>query len=158
MPPTAPSNSNSYLRLLVMVWADDSTEFSEIVGNEDAQTPFASIKDRNLRDGVSDLLEVLDGRERKIIFQRFGLADGKPKTLEAVGRKFGLTRERIRQIQNIALTKLRGKACRSAADGSPMRLRSYFQIASKPNRICRTSECGGESCEDRIESAKIFVD
>ncbi len=122
MPPTAPSNSNSYLRLLVMVWADDSTEFSEIVGNEDAQTPFASIKDRNLRDGVSDLLEVLDGRERKIIFQRFGLADGKPKTLEAVGRKFGLTRERIRQIQNIALTKLRGRACRSAADGSPMRL------------------------------------
>jgi hypothetical protein len=55
MPPTAPSNSNSYLRLLVRVWADDSTEFSEIVGNEDAQAPFASIKDRNLRDGVSDL-------------------------------------------------------------------------------------------------------
>jgi hypothetical protein len=55
MPPTALSNSNSYLRLLVRVWADDSTEFSEIVGNEDAQAPFASIKDRNLRDGVSDL-------------------------------------------------------------------------------------------------------
>ena len=56
---------------------------------------------------VSDLLEVLDDRERKIIFQRFGLDGGKPKTLEEVGKKFGVTRERIRQLQNIALAKLR---------------------------------------------------
>jgi DNA-directed RNA polymerase sigma subunit (sigma70/sigma32) len=46
---------------------------------------------------VSDLLEVLDDREHKIIFQRFGLDGGKPKTLEEVGKKFGVTRERIRQ-------------------------------------------------------------
>ena len=43
----------------------------------------------------------------KIIFQRFGLDGGKPKTLEEVGKKFGVTRERIRQLQNIALSKLR---------------------------------------------------
>jgi len=67
--------------------------------------------------GWAICFEVLDGREREIIFQRFGLAGGKPKTLEAVGKKLGVTRERIRQIQNIALTKLRGRACRSAADG-----------------------------------------
>jgi RNA polymerase primary sigma factor len=86
---------------------DDSTEFGEIVGDEDAQTPFESLRDKNLRNEVSNLLEVLDDRERKIIFQRFGLDGGKPKTLEAVGKKFGVTRERIRQLQNIALAKLR---------------------------------------------------
>jgi len=52
-------------------------------------------------------LKVLDNRERKIIFDRFGLDGGKPKTLEEVGKKFGVTRERIRQLQNIALAKLR---------------------------------------------------
>src|ERR1700722_5302126 len=46
-------------------------------------------------------------RERKIIFKRFGLDGGKPKTLEEVGKKFGVTRERIRQLQNIAMVKLR---------------------------------------------------
>ena len=86
---------------------DDSTEFGEIVGDEDAQTPFALLRDKNLRDEVSGLLAVLDDRERKIIFQRFGLDGGQPKTLEEVGKKFGVTRERIRQLQNIALAKLR---------------------------------------------------
>jgi len=86
---------------------DDLTEFGEIVGDEDAQTPFALLRDKNLRDEVSGLLAVLDDRERKIIFQRFGLDGGKPKTLEEVGKKFGVTRERIRQLQNIALAKLR---------------------------------------------------
>src|SRR6202140_4701305 len=86
---------------------DDSTEFGEIVGDEDAQTPFELLRDKNLRDEVSELLEVLDDRERKIIFQRFGLDGGKPKTLEEVGKKFGVTRERIRQLQNIAFAKMR---------------------------------------------------
>src|SRR6202790_4670836 len=86
---------------------DDSTEFGEIVGDEDAQTPFELFRDKDMRDELSELLEVLDDRERKIIFKRFGLDGGKPKTLEEVGEKFGVTRERIRQLQNIALAKLR---------------------------------------------------
>src|ERR1700674_18107 len=86
---------------------DDSTEFGEIVGDEDAQTPFELLRDKNLRNEVGGLLDVLDDRERKIIFSRFGLDGGKPKTLEEVGKKFGVTRERIRQLQNIALSKLR---------------------------------------------------
>src|SRR6201987_354139 len=76
---------------------DDSTEFGEIVGDEEAQTPFELLRDKNLRDEVSDLLEVLDDRERKIIFQRFGLDGDKPKTLEEGGKKFGGPRERIGQ-------------------------------------------------------------
>jgi len=79
----------------------------EIVGDEEAQTPFELLRDKNLRNEVGGLLDVLDDRERKIIFSRFGLDGGKPKTLEEVGKKFGVTRERIRQLQNIALSKLR---------------------------------------------------
>jgi len=86
---------------------DDSTEFGDIVGDEDARTPFELFRDKNMRDELSELLEVLDDRERKIIFERFGLGGGKPKTLEEVGKTFGVTRERIRQLQNIALAKLR---------------------------------------------------
>jgi RNA polymerase primary sigma factor len=86
---------------------DDSTEFGEIVGDEDAQTPFELFRDKNMRDELSELLEVLNDRERKIIFKRFGLDGGKPETLEELGKKFGVTRERIRQLQNIALAKLR---------------------------------------------------
>jgi RNA polymerase primary sigma factor len=86
---------------------DDSTEFGEIVGDMEAQTPFEKLRDQNLRDEVSDLLSVLDEREKKIIYSRFGLDGGKAKTLEEVGKKFGVTRERIRQLQNIALMKLR---------------------------------------------------
>ena len=86
---------------------DDSTEFGEIVGDLEALTPFEQLRDQNLRDEVGDLLGVLDEREKKIIFSRFGLDGGKAKTLEEVGKKFGVTRERIRQLQNIALMKLR---------------------------------------------------
>jgi RNA polymerase primary sigma factor len=86
---------------------DDSTEFGEIVGDKDAQTPFELFRDKDMRDELSELLEVLDDRERKIIVKRFGLDGGKPKTLEEVGKNFGVTRERIRQVQNIALAKLR---------------------------------------------------
>jgi RNA polymerase primary sigma factor len=86
---------------------DDTTEFGEMVGDEDARTPFEFLEDRNLRDELPDLLATLDDRERTIIFQRFGLDGAKPRTLEEVGKKLGVTRERIRQVQNIALVKLR---------------------------------------------------
>jgi RNA polymerase primary sigma factor len=86
---------------------EDSTEFGEMIGDEDAQTPFELLRDKNLRGEVEGLIEVLDSREKKIISQRFGLNGGKPKTLEDVGKNFGITRERIRQLQNIALAKLR---------------------------------------------------
>jgi len=56
---------------------------------------------------VRDILEELEPREAEILTLRFGLDGNKPKTLEEVGKKFKVTRERVRQIQNIALTKLR---------------------------------------------------
>jgi RNA polymerase primary sigma factor len=97
------------------IGADDSTEFGESVGDEEAQTPFELLRDRNLLDEMDGLLDVLDKREMKIISQRFGLDGGSPKTLENVAKNFGITRERIRQLQNIALTKLR-RALRKKED------------------------------------------
>ena len=86
---------------------DDSAEFGEGVGDERARSPFELLRDKNLLGEVDGLLDVLDKREKQIISQRFGLSGGKPKTLEDVGKNFGVTRERIRQLQNIALAKLR---------------------------------------------------
>jgi RNA polymerase primary sigma factor len=86
---------------------ENSSEFGESVGDEEARSPFELLRDKNLLGEVDGLLDVLDQRERKIILRRFGLNGGKPKTLEDVGKDFGVTRERIRQLQNIALAKLR---------------------------------------------------
>ena len=83
------------------------TEFGETVGDEEAQTPFELLRNKNLHHELGGLIEVLDDREKKIIFERFGLNGGKPKTLEDVSKDFGVTRERIRQLQYIALAKLR---------------------------------------------------
>ena len=86
---------------------DEATEFGAVIGDEEAQTPFELLRDKNLRGEVDGLIAVLDSREKKIISQRFGLDGGQPKTLEDVSKDFGVTRERIRQLQNIALAKLR---------------------------------------------------
>ena len=86
---------------------DDSTEFGDVIGDNEAQTPFELLREKNLLGEVDGLLEVLDPREKKIISQRFGLDGGNPKTLEDVSKGFGITRERIRQLQNTALAKLR---------------------------------------------------
>ena len=101
---------------------DDNTEFGEIVGDEAAQTPFELLSHKNMHHQLDDLLEVLDQRERKIIDARFGLNGQKPKTLEEVGQEFGVTRERIRQLQNIALKKLR-RALSKKEDPGPRPVR-----------------------------------
>jgi RNA polymerase primary sigma factor len=86
---------------------EDGTEFGEIVGDDNAVDPAENLSDKILQEEIADLLRVLDDRERKIIMSRFGLDGGNSRTLEEVGEKFGVTRERIRQLQNIALAKLR---------------------------------------------------
>ena len=100
---------------------DDSTEFGEMIGDEDAETPFELLRDKNLRGEVDGLIAVLDSREKKIIAQRFGLSGRKPKTLKDVGKNLGVTRERIRQLQNIALAKLR-RALSTKEDGLDVQL------------------------------------
>lgn len=89
------------------VHEDDSSEFSDIIGDEHAVDPFAALDNKSMHGELDGLLDVLDEREHRIIDARFGLDGKKPMTLEEVGVEFGVTRERIRQLQNIALDKMR---------------------------------------------------
>ena len=86
---------------------DESIGLSDIIGDERAQSPLDALVDKNIHHQLDDLLEVLDDREHRIIGARFGLNGKKAMTLEEVGREFGVTRERIRQLQNVALEKMR---------------------------------------------------
>jgi RNA polymerase primary sigma factor len=86
---------------------DDLTEFGESVADEEARTPFELLREKDLHNKVDGLLGELNAREKKIISQRFGFGGGERKTLQELGNKLGVSRERIRQLENIALSKLR---------------------------------------------------
>ena len=86
---------------------ENDTELGELLEDPDAVSPLDAVTDQLLREQVERVLDSLDGREQRVIRLRFGLDDGRPRTLEEVGHEFGLTRERIRQIESHALRKLR---------------------------------------------------
>ncbi len=86
---------------------DDSSDYNEIIGDDRLLTPFEYINDQQLKDEVEGLLDRLDKREREILMLRFGLRGRSEETLEDVGKRFKVTRERVRQIQNAAIEKLR---------------------------------------------------
>jgi RNA polymerase primary sigma factor len=86
---------------------DDSNNFSDVVEDENATSPYGNLEDKTVTDMLQDMVKHLDAREATILRYRFGLDGGSEKTLEEVGVKFGVTRERVRQIQNLALRKLR---------------------------------------------------
>ena len=86
---------------------DDSNNFSDLVEDENAITPYQDLEDKTVTGMLQDMVQHLDTREATILRYRFGLDGGSEKTLEEVGEKFGVTRERVRQIQNLALKKLR---------------------------------------------------
>ena len=86
---------------------DESNNFSEVVEDENATTPYEDLEDKTVFVMLRDMVKHLDEREATILQYRFGLDGGTEKTLEEVGKKFGVTRERVRQIQNLALRKLR---------------------------------------------------
>ena len=79
----------------------------EMVEDEKAVDPSLTLENRNLHGELDELLESLDEREAHIIDHRFGLNGKKPLTLEEISRDFGVSRERIRQVQNIALAKMK---------------------------------------------------
>jgi RNA polymerase primary sigma factor len=86
---------------------DDSNNFAEVVQDENADTPYEQLEEKTVNKMLHEMIKTLDPREATILRYRFGLDGGSEKTLEEVGEKFGVTRERVRQIQNIALNKLR---------------------------------------------------
>ena len=86
---------------------EDSNNFAEVVQDESADTPYEQLEEKTVTRMLQEMVKTLDPREATILRARFGLDGGPQKTLEEVGQKFGVTRERVRQIQNIALNKLR---------------------------------------------------
>ena len=86
---------------------DKDETFGGFIEDDRIKSPVTNALEDNLQEQINEVLETLDDREKNIIEQRYGLQNGQPKTLEEVGRNFNLTRERIRQIENIALDKLR---------------------------------------------------
>ena len=86
---------------------DDTNTFSEIVQDENATSPYDNLEEKTVTKMLREMVHTLDPREETILRFRFALDGGNEKTLEEVGQKFGVTRERVRQIQNIALKKLR---------------------------------------------------
>ncbi|MBM4423308.1 MAG: sigma-70 family RNA polymerase sigma factor [Chloroflexi bacterium] len=89
------------------VGEDDDEEFGSFVEDENALSPTQSALNTLLREKVEAVLSTLPPREARILRLRFGLQNGRAYTLEEVGQKFGLTRERIRQIEGRALRRLR---------------------------------------------------
>ena len=86
---------------------EDSNNFAEVVQDESADTPYQQLEEKTVTRMLQEMVKTLDPREATILRARYGLDGGSEKTLEEVGVKFGVTRERVRQIQNIALKKLR---------------------------------------------------
>ncbi len=86
---------------------EDSNSFGEVIPDEKAETPYKQLEGHTVNNMLRELIKTLDEREATILTYRFGLDGGPERTLEEVGERFGVTRERVRQIQNIALNKLR---------------------------------------------------
>jgi RNA polymerase primary sigma factor len=86
---------------------DDAAELGELIQDDRASTPDEMLEAKLLPREIEELLTELDARETEIIIKRFGLDGRPPRTLEQVSKKFKVSRERIRQIQELALKKMR---------------------------------------------------
>lgn len=86
---------------------EDDSHLGDFIKDEHNMSPEEFATNEMLKDEISEVLLTLTEREEKVVRLRFGLEDGKPRTLEEVGQMFGVTRERIRQIEAKALRKLR---------------------------------------------------
>ncbi|WP_093613233.1 RNA polymerase sigma factor [Streptomyces indicus] len=92
------------------VGEEDDVALGDLIEDGDATSPVESAAFLLLREHLEAVLSTLGERERKVVQLRYGLADGRPRTLEEIGRIFGVTRERIRQIESKTLNKLRDHA------------------------------------------------
>ncbi|WP_307808056.1 RNA polymerase sigma factor [Streptomyces oryzae] len=92
------------------VGEEDDVNLGDLIEDGDAPSPVESAAFLLLREHLEAVLSTLGERERKVVQLRYGLIDGRPRTLEEIGRLFGVTRERIRQIESKTLTKLRDHA------------------------------------------------
>ncbi|MEM9400288.1 MAG: sigma-70 family RNA polymerase sigma factor [Verrucomicrobiota bacterium] len=103
--------------LNALVGDEDSTELGDLIADDTAEDPFEELSSKNLHNAMENVLHVLDERESLILSLRFPSDGSKELTLEEVGKKLNVTRERIRQLQNQALKKLREEIERKDREG-----------------------------------------
>jgi len=89
------------------VGEDDSAQLADTIRDESALSPYEHLEDKTIKRMLAELIGKLPAREASVLQYRFGLDGGSERTLEEVGAHFGITRERVRQLQNLALHKLR---------------------------------------------------
>ena len=99
--------SQEPVSLEIPIGEEDDSHLGDFIPDETNMSPEDYTENELLKDEISEVLLTLTEREEKVIRLRFGLEDGRPRTLEEVGQLFGVTRERIRQIEAKALRKLR---------------------------------------------------
>jgi len=98
---------SSIAQLETPIGEEDDSHLGDFIEDQDALAPAEAAAFELLKEQLDDVLETLTPREKKVLKLRFGLDDGRSRTLEEVGQIFGVTRERIRQIEAKALRKLR---------------------------------------------------
>jgi RNA polymerase primary sigma factor len=86
---------------------EDGTEFGELIADDRAESPYERVLEILNRDALRDALATLGDRQRRTIELRYGLGDERPRTLDEIARTFGVTRERVRQIETQALRRLK---------------------------------------------------
>jgi RNA polymerase primary sigma factor len=106
--------------LEIPVGTEEDSRLGDFVPDDASLSPADMASRQMLKEQMDDVLDSLTGRERRVLQLRFGLEDGRQRTLEEVGREFGVTRERIRQIEAKALRKLRHPT-------RSRKLRDYFE-------------------------------
>jgi RNA polymerase primary sigma factor len=99
--------SQEPMSLEMPIGAEESSSLGDFIEDESVLGPMDAASRELLKEQMQDVLDSLSERERKVLKLRFGLVDGHSRTLEEVGEEFGVTRERIRQIEAKALRKLR---------------------------------------------------
>jgi RNA polymerase primary sigma factor len=102
------------------VGEEEDSNLGDFIEDAEAPVPLERASFRLLQEQLESVLHTLSEREKEVIRLRFGLVDGQPRTLEDVGKKFGVTRERIRQIESKTLSKLRHPS-------RSQRLRDYLE-------------------------------
>lgn len=86
---------------------DGDSEFGDLIEDSEAVVPAEAVNFTLLQEQLHDVLDTLSDREAGVVSMRFGLTDGQPKTLDEIGKVYGVTRERIRQIESKTMSKLR---------------------------------------------------
>src|SRR6266516_120325 len=100
-------HSRDLISLDQTVGDDDDAELGDFIEDSDARLAEDAVSFRFMRDQLDAVLGTLEARERQVLRMRYGLDDGRPRTLDEIGKAFGLSRERIRQIERDTMAKLR---------------------------------------------------